>query len=132
MGKIKEIREKTGLSQVKFSKRYGINPKNVNSWECGITDPPVIVTELLERFVNEDAAENFPKKPQILNVGITRMLEISGLSRKEFAEKYKIPRGTLNRWIYGGKPPRHIFALLERAVREDTYEPWKSYNRSKV
>ena len=119
MNKIREIRAKTGLSQVKFAKKYGISPKNISSWESEIAEPPIIVAELLERFVDEDESENPAKKPQVLGVGIKRILEISGLSRKEFGEKYKIPRSTLNRWIYGGKPPKHVLSLLERAVRED-------------
>lgn len=125
--KIREIREKTGLSQAKFGKKYGISPSTVNSWEC-LTSTPTKMTELLlERFVLEDSDGNFPKKPIVLGVGVKRLLEMSGLTRKEFSDKYKIPFETLKRWIYGGKPAEYVMLLLERAVREDTYEPWKSY-----
>ena len=128
MEKIKEIRQKTGKTQAEFAKTYGIRLNTLSAWESGENEPPKYVTSLLERFVDEDAEENFPKPPNVLGVGIKRVYEISGLEKIAFAEKYLIPVNTIYRWLNGNsKPTRHIAYLLERAVREDTYEPWKSY-----
>lgn len=124
---IKKIREKTGKTQAEFAKTYGIRLNTLSAWESG-ENPPKYVTSLLERFVDEDTAENFPKPPNVLGVGIKRVYEISRLEKITFAEKYSIPVNTVYRWLNGNsKPTRHIAYLLERAVREDTYEPWKTY-----
>ena len=128
MEKIKEIRQKTGKTQAKFAKTYGIRLNTLSAWESGENEPPEYVTSLLKRFVDEDTAENFPKPPNVLGVGMKRIYEISGLEKIAFAKKYLIPVNTVYRWLNGNsKPTRHIAYLLERAVREDTYEPWKSY-----
>lgn len=54
---IKEIREKTGLSQAKFGKRYGIPTRTIENWEAGSRVPPQYVVELLRRVVAEDYPE---------------------------------------------------------------------------
>ena len=51
---------------------------------------------------------------------VKELVKFSHLTRKEFAELYKIPFPTLNRWLdSGGKPKEYIFLLLKRAVLED-------------
>ena len=55
--RIKEIRSISGLSQVRFSAKYGIPRRTIESWEMGERQCPTYVIELLERVVNED----FPK-----------------------------------------------------------------------
>lgn len=50
---IKEIRERTGLSQSQFAKRYGISVRTLQGWETG-KRPPEYVLSLLERCVSED------------------------------------------------------------------------------
>ena len=51
---IREIREKTGLSQAKFGERYGIPTRTIEEWEAGRRTPPAYVLSLLERAVEED------------------------------------------------------------------------------
>lgn len=51
---IKEIRKITGLSQAKFSEKYGIPRRTVEDWERGIFSPPAYLITLLERVVKED------------------------------------------------------------------------------
>ena len=51
---IKEIRTLTGLSQVKFCKRYGIPRRTLENWEVGETIAPSYTVSLLERAVKED------------------------------------------------------------------------------
>lgn len=52
-------------------------------------------------------------------MGFNDILRLSGLSQKEFAERYHVPFSTVNRWVNGGKQPSYVLALLERFVRED-------------
>lgn len=51
---IKEIRDVSGLSQVKFAKEYGIPLGTLHHWETGDRKPPEYVLKLLERCVKED------------------------------------------------------------------------------
>ena len=50
---IKEIRERTGLSQSQFAKKYGISVRTLQGWESG-KRPPECVPFLLDRCVSED------------------------------------------------------------------------------
>lgn len=45
---IKELREKTGLSQSKFAEYLNISVRTVQYWEQGKRKPPEYVTELIE------------------------------------------------------------------------------------
>jgi len=51
---INEIRQLTGLSQVKFGEKYHIPKRTIQGWEEGVRIPPDYVLELLERVVKED------------------------------------------------------------------------------
>ena len=44
---MKSIRAKTGLSQGKFAKKYGLPKITVESWEQGVRTPPAYVLDLL-------------------------------------------------------------------------------------
>jgi len=45
---------------------------------------------------------------------------LTGLSQARFAEKYGIPKRTLEKWEQGETtPPAYLVKLLERAVKED-------------
>ena len=49
-----------------------------------------------------------------------RIRKMSGLSRKDFAERYKIPIRTLEKWErQESNPAEYVVLLLERAVKED-------------
>lgn len=54
---IKAIRKQAGLSQEKFSKKYGIPLGTLHHWEAGDRQPPDYVLKLLERCVRADAKE---------------------------------------------------------------------------
>ena len=54
MKTIKEIREYSGLSQAKFSEKYGIPKRSLENWESGIRKCPGYVVSLLERAVKAD------------------------------------------------------------------------------
>ena len=46
--------------------------------------------------------------------------ELSGLTQKEFSDKYRIPKRTLENWEQGSRqPPEYILYLLERVVNAD-------------
>lgn len=51
---IKEIRNITKLSQVKFSAMYGIPQRTLESWEMRERNPPEYVLRLLQRVVMMD------------------------------------------------------------------------------
>lgn len=51
---IREIRALTGLSQVKFSKKYGIPRRTIEDWEAGRHDPPAYLEDLLEFRIRHD------------------------------------------------------------------------------
>lgn len=54
------------------------------------------------------------------NSEIKRIRNISGLSRKDFAERYKIPIRTLEKWErHETEPAGYLISLLDRVVRED-------------
>ena len=59
---IKEIRTLTGLSQAKFSKKYNIPQRTIESWEAGNRHCPDYVIELLEYRVRADISCNIKKK----------------------------------------------------------------------
>lgn len=46
--RIKEIRARTGLSQAKFAKAYGLNDRHLAKWEQGVAAPPSYVLDWLE------------------------------------------------------------------------------------
>ncbi|MEE3344348.1 MAG: helix-turn-helix domain-containing protein [Bacilli bacterium] len=48
---IKEMREKTGLSQAKFGKLLDIPTINISRWEQGISKPPKYVETLIEKVL---------------------------------------------------------------------------------
>ena len=60
MKTIKEIREYSGLSQAKFSEKYGIPKRSLENWESGRRKCPDYVTTLLERIVKEDMNKGYP------------------------------------------------------------------------
>ncbi len=45
--KIKELRKKTGLSQSKFSAKFGIPVRTLQQWEQGISTPPEYVVRMM-------------------------------------------------------------------------------------
>lgn len=56
----------------------------------------------------------------VLDSEAYRIRKMSGLSRKDFAERYKIPIRTLEKWErQESNPAEYVVLLLERAVRED-------------
>ena len=51
---------------------------------------------------------------------IKELRELLGESQAKFAERYGIPKRTIENWESGiRKPPEYVLTLLERAVKED-------------
>lgn len=48
---IKELREKTGLSQSRFAARFGIPVRTVQQWEQGVYKPLPYVVSMIERIM---------------------------------------------------------------------------------
>lgn len=59
MQSIKEIRQSTGLSQVKFAAALNIPKNTVRDWEQGVRQCPVYVAELIAYRVAND--KSIPK-----------------------------------------------------------------------
>ena len=124
----KELRNTLNTTQTEFAKMYKIPYKTYQQWE----EKDAEVNYLIYRAVMEDADKDFPDKPYILGFNLKRIIDYSHLSQIEFCEKYKIQKATLSRWKNGKRKPKEYFIeLLERFVREDTQEPWKSYIENK-
>lgn len=51
---IKEIRKRTGLSQVKFAEQYSIPRRTIEAWESENREPADYLVSLLWRAVKED------------------------------------------------------------------------------
>ena len=49
---IKELRQRTGLSQAKFAKKICIYTHNVETWEMGIRKPPVYVVKMIATILD--------------------------------------------------------------------------------
>lgn len=47
---LKELREKTGLSQSKFASYFGISVRNIQEWEQERKNPPPYFVTLLDRL----------------------------------------------------------------------------------
>ena len=45
---IRELRKKTGLSQSKFSAKFGIPVRTLQQWEQGISAPPEYLARMME------------------------------------------------------------------------------------
>lgn len=54
---IKEMREKTGLSQGKFANYFGISYRTIQQWEQERSNPPRYLVALLERIWSAENKE---------------------------------------------------------------------------
>lgn len=52
MNRIKEIRNRTGLSQSKFATYFGIPVKTVQQWERNGSVPPQYIPQMMERILD--------------------------------------------------------------------------------
>lgn len=54
MNKIKELRNKYGLTQEMLAQMYGIPKRTIENWEEGSRKPPEYVINLIERALNAE------------------------------------------------------------------------------
>ena len=57
---IKELRQRTGLSQVKFAQKFFIPKSTIEQWEMGIRKPPVYVINMIALIL--DYEDKFKEK----------------------------------------------------------------------
>ena len=57
---IKELRQRTGLSQVKFAQKFIIPKSTIEQWEMGIRKPPVYVVKMIALIL--DYEDRFKEK----------------------------------------------------------------------
>lgn len=60
---IKDLREKTGLTQMKFAERYGLSRRTVEDWERGVRSVPVYRFEALLAQVMADIDPAHSQQP---------------------------------------------------------------------
>ena len=60
--KIRELRQRKGLTQERFCEVYGIPKRTLENWEQGSRKPPEYVIALLERAVEQDEKIKAMKK----------------------------------------------------------------------
>lgn len=51
MIKIKELRQRTGLSQSKFAEYFGIPVRTIQKWEIGQANPPEYIPKMISRIL---------------------------------------------------------------------------------
>lgn len=49
---VRELRDRTGLSQSGFSRKFGIPVATVQHWEQGVSSPPSYVPGLIEKILD--------------------------------------------------------------------------------
>lgn len=49
---VRDIRQRTGLSQAAFAERYEIPKRTIENWEAGKREPPSYVLRMLEILVD--------------------------------------------------------------------------------
>lgn len=112
---IKDIRENVGMSKDEFCRRFHIDKRTLNLWETEKYKCPSYAENLIARFIGTEKSRVF-----INHLPFNRILYISGLSVKDFANFYGIPYYTVARWKEGVRNPKeYVLLLLERAVKED-------------
>lgn len=62
---IKEIRERTGLSQTKFANKYSIPVRTLQEWEQGRSNPPEYLINLLKRDTSNSFELRSYKMPEL-------------------------------------------------------------------
>ena len=99
---IKEMRNRTGLSQNKFGKLLNIPTINISRWEQGVSNPPEYVINLIEEvlyykgLLNENnlSYEDFPNFEELYKDYLMREI-----GKREFASRLGVSRSTLDRLI---------------------------------
>lgn len=62
----------------------------------------------------------FPEKVSSDPLDFHGIRMLSGLTQKEFSERYNIPKRSIENWDAGSRnPPEYLIELLERIVKED-------------
>ena len=113
---IKELRDKTGLSQSKFATYVEIPLGTIKKWEQERQKPPVYIVKLIDRVLNCCVVEINE------NITIKELRERTGLSQSKFAAYFEIPVRTLQEWEQERRtPPDYVVKLM-----------WKIWNSEKV
>ena len=55
--RIRELREKTGMSQRMFSEYFDIPLRTVHDWEQGRRNPPAYIPEMIEKIIRYEKLE---------------------------------------------------------------------------
>lgn len=114
---IKEIREKTGLSQAKFAKKYHITKKSILNWEQGCTVPPEYAKSIIPRLVE---LEPYDASYEEITYDIDEVLRPFGYApRTKIEQKLGLKPRTLEKWVQGtSKTPEYVLYGLKKIVED--------------
>lgn len=86
---IKDLRERTGLSQSQFATLLEIPVKTIQRWECGRSKPADYVMTLIEKvLVYEGVLKGDDKMADYTDYGIKPEEEMTVINIKEWQTKY--------------------------------------------
>ena len=98
---IRELRDRTGLSQSQFANYFGIPVGTLRNWEQGIAKPPAYVFEMIKLQSRRDQMIN--TETLMLLDKMNRLGELFKKGYKDFSD---IPQdGSFEGIIYDGKHP---------------------------
>ena len=63
---VKELRNKTGLSQSKFSVTFGIPVRTLKQWEQGISAPPEYLVKMMDYIMYLEGKRQIMSKTNII------------------------------------------------------------------
>ena len=81
--KIKNLREKAGITQAELARQLGITRSGVNSWEMGITIPSTMYIVELALFFGVST-------DYLLDMPATKTISVNGLTDREIASLTEI------------------------------------------
>lgn len=114
---LKELRQKTGLSQQKFGDWLGIPKPTLQVWEYGKKECRQYVFDLIKYVVNHlEPSEPLPSSYETSE----DLVLATGLSLEDFSSVFHIPYTTIKGWIgTSRKEVPYLNALMEFKLRRE-------------
>lgn len=81
--RIKELREKAGITQAELARKFKLSRSSVNYWELGVTVPSTEKVIELAKFFNVSA-------DYILGIDTSSTISISGLTQSQVSAVYEV------------------------------------------
>lgn len=115
--KVIELRNRTGLSIKDFCEKFKLKYLTVKRWEDGLVEPKIYTVYMINIIINCEEKFGPINVKHYWNdsrVNLKYMRNCTGLSRREFSNKFKMRPNTYAAWEYGGSAiPVHVEYMLE-------------------